>query len=45
MSEAEAMELVKLHAEPERDPKLSEYELQRLLLSLVVVLALLILIR
>jgi len=32
MSEAEAMELVKLHAEPERDPKLSEYELQRLLL-------------
>ena len=32
MSEAEAMELVKLHTEPERDPKLSEYELQRLLL-------------
>jgi len=32
MSEAEAMELVKLHAESERDPKLAEYELQRLLL-------------
>jgi hypothetical protein len=35
MSEAEAMELVKLHAEAERDPKLSEYELQRLLLCYV----------
>jgi hypothetical protein len=35
MTEAEAMELVKVHTEPGRDPKLSEYELQRLLLCYV----------
>ncbi len=35
MTEAQAMELVKVHTEPERDPKLSEYELQRLLLCYV----------